>query len=190
MKQSFKLFILFFSISAVFASCIKNDDTVFTQPLVEIDWSTYNARTSGYPFPLLTRVPQEPGRGVITSNLIYGTGAAVTDPVLSRTYTDTIRMRINLVGPQMSTAQTFQMRVAQEFTTGKEGSATTPGAHFELIDKTVTIPANQSFGFARWVVRNPGPTNNLPVNVVFQLVGNGAVPVNENYQYIGWSITQ
>jgi len=170
----------------VFASCVKNEDTVFTQPLVEIDWATYNARTSGYPFTLFTRVPQEPGRGVYNSANSYGG----IDPVLARTYTDTIRMRINLVGPQMSSAQTFQMRVAQEFTTAKEGSATTPGAHFELIDKTVTIPANQSYGFARWVVRNPGPTNNLPVTVVFQLVGNSAVPVSENFQYIGWSINQ
>lgn len=168
------------------SSCIKQDDIIFEGTTVEIDWSTYNARTAGFPFPLLTRVPQEPGRGVITSNLA---GTASIDPLLSRTYastvgTDTITMRVNLVGRQLSTAQTFQLGVASSFTTAVQG------VHFALVDNSVTIPANSSFGFYRWRVLNPGPTNGIPVNLVFQLRGNGSIPVSENFQYIGWQISQ
>jgi hypothetical protein len=182
-----KFFILFFAITTLIG-CKKNEDILFNEALVEIDWASFNTRTSGYPFTLFTRVPTEPGRGVYNSANTYG----FTDPSLTRLWptTDTIRMRINLVGKQMPTAQSFEMNVANTFTTAIEGSATTPGAHFQLIDRIVTIPTNSSFGFCRWVVRNPGITNNLPVTVVFQLKGNSEVKVSENYQYIGWSITQ
>lgn len=166
--------------------CIKNDDIIMSRNEVEIDWAAFNARTSGYPFTLFTRVPLEPGRGVYNSFNSY----AGIDPLLSRTYADTIRMRINLTGPQLSTAQTFEMRVDPSYTTAIEGAAGAAGAHFQLIDRTVTIPANSSFGFCRWVVRNPGPTNNLPVTVCFRLLGNTQIKVAENYQYIGWSIAQ
>lgn len=186
MRNKVKSISLLLILVAALSSCNKNEDTIFTQSLVEIDWAAYNARTSGYPFTLFTRVPQEPGRGVYNSANSYGG----IDPVLNRSYADTIRMRINMVGPPLNSAQAFEIIVSQEFTTAIEGSATTPGAHFQLIDRTVTIPANQSFGFARWVVRNPGAANNLPVTVVFQLRGNTTVPVSQNYQYIGWSIAQ
>jgi hypothetical protein len=168
------------------SSCIKQDDVVFEGTTVEIDWATYNARTAGFPFPLLIRVPQEPGRGVITSNL---SGSSTIDPALTRTYastvgTDTITMRVNLVGRQLSTAQTFSMGVASAFTTAVQG------VHFALVDNSVTIPANSSFGFFRWRVLNPGPTNGIAVNLVFQLRGNGSIPVSENFQYLGWQIGQ
>ncbi len=171
---------------ATLSGCIKNDDIIISRNEVEIDWAAYNARTSGYPFTLFTRVPLEPGRGVYNSANSYGG----IDPLLTRTYTDTIRMRINLTGPQLSTPQTFEMRVDPTYTTAVEGGAGALGAHFQLIDRTVTIPANSSFGFCRWVVRNPGPSNNLPVTVCYRLVGNAQIKVAENYQYIGWSISQ
>lgn len=186
MKLTSKIYALLIGLVTFGVACSKNEDVIYSAPLVELDWAAYSARTSGYPFTLFTRVPQEPGRGAYNSANSYGG----IDPVLNRSYTDTIRMRVNMVGVQQASAQTFQIKVSPEFTTGLEGGATTPGAHFELIDKSVTIPANQSFGFARWVVRNPGIINNLPITVVFQLIGNSAVPVNQNYQYIGWSITQ
>jgi hypothetical protein len=126
-----------------------------------------------------------------------GTTATPADPTLTRLYVapannaasngDTVRMRVNLVGPQMGEAQTFTVSVNQTFTTGVEGT------HFVLLDRTVTIPAGQSFGVARWRVLNPGtpPAGSLPaVNVVFELAGNGAVKASENYKFIGYSISQ
>jgi hypothetical protein len=187
MKITFKISIIVFTI-LTFISCKKNEDITFQDALVEIDWASYVAKTSGYPFTLFTRVPTEPGRAVYNTANAYG----FTDPALvrARLITDTIRMRINLVGKQQPTAQTFEMTVAPTYTTALEGATNGSGVHFELIDRVVTIPANSSFGFCRWVVRNPGVTNNLPVTVVFQLKGNTQTKVNENYQYIGWSIDQ
>jgi len=181
------VFVLSF-VSAIFclSGCIKNDDIIFPGNQVEFDWASFNARTSGYPFTLFTRVPMEPGRGVYNSGNSYGG----IDPLLNRLFVDTIRMRINLMGPQLLTAQTFEVMVDRGFTTAMEGAVGAPGAHFQLIDKSVTIPAKSSFAFCRWVVRNPGPTNNLPVTVCFRLKGSSQIPVAENFQYIGWSIGQ
>ncbi|MCY7292033.1 MAG: DUF4843 domain-containing protein [Ferruginibacter sp.] len=181
--------ILFLSLLVLsLIGCKKNEDIVFEEALVEIDWASYIARTSGYPFTIFTRVPTEPGRAVYNAGNAYG----FIDPLLlrSRAITDTIRMRINLVSKKQPTAQNFEVRVAPTYTTALEGTTNGTGVHFQLLDRTVTIPANSSFGFCRWVVRNPGVTNNLPVTVVFQLLGNGQTKVNENYQYIGWSIDQ
>ncbi len=185
-------FIKIFSLSVILTACLlgckKNEDITFEDTIVEIDWASFNARTSGYPFTLFTRVPRETGRGVYNVANSFGG----IDPPLTRTWpiTDTIKMRINLVGRPQQVAQTFDVSVASTFTTGLEGGATTPGAHFELLSRQVIIPAGSNFGFCNWVVRNPGASNNLPVSVVFQLKGNSTIKVNENYQYIGWSITQ
>lgn len=197
MKSTSKILIILFSFLTL-VSCKKDENIVFDEAIVEIDWASYTARTSGYPFTLYTRVPTEPGRGVYTAAFSITTPLGITtvpaDPLLLRTrpIIDTIRMRINLVGKQQPTAQTFEMTVAPTYTTAIEGTTNGTGAHFQLIDRTVTIPANSSFGFCRWVVRNPSSTttNNIPVTVVFQLKGNGQTKVNENYQYIGWSIDQ
>lgn len=187
MKIINKIILVSFAVFLLY-SCKKDENIVFQESIVEIDWASFIARTSGYPFTIFTRVPSEPGRAPYNTANAYG----VVDPLLLRTRpnTDTIRMRINLVGKQQPTAQSFEVTVAPTFTTGIEGATNNSGAHFQLIDRTVVIPANSSFGFCRWVVRNPGVTNNIPVTVVFQLKGNSQTKVNENYQYIGWSIDQ
>ncbi|RYY41122.1 MAG: hypothetical protein EOO08_03180 [Chitinophagaceae bacterium] len=188
--------------AATFSACTKNEDKVYdSQPLVEWDAATFNARTSGYPFPLLTRVPQAYGRNVFTAATAYGMPA---DPALTRLYAplapattgDTITMRVNLVGPQMGTAQTFPVTIERNFSTAVEG------VHFMLLNPngsaatgstTVTIPANSSFGYIRWRVLNPGPLapGGIPtVNVVFTLGSNSEVAASENYKYIGWGIAQ
>jgi hypothetical protein len=179
MKNKINILMLVGVVFVTLSGCIKNEEIIITRNEVEIDWASYHARTSGYPFTLMLRVPREPGRAQLAA-----------DPLLSRTFADTIRMRINLTGPQLPTAQTFEMRVDPSYTTGIEGAAGAPGAHFQLIDRTVTIPANSSFGFCRWVVRNPGQANVIPITVSFRLVGNAQIKVAENYQYIGWSIPQ
>jgi hypothetical protein len=185
-----KILVLIPFLALLVASCTKNKDVVYDHdPVVEWDAATFNAKSAGYPFPLLTRNPLAFGRGVYAS-APQGTSGVTADPALTRTIAspnDTVRLRVNLVGPQMTAAQSFSVRVNQTFTTGVEGT------HFELIDRTVTIPAGQSFGVARWRVLNPGtpPAGSLPaVNVVFELTPSSEVKVSENYKYIGFSITQ
>ena len=195
MKIINKIVLISFAVFLLY-SCKKDENIVFQENLVEIDWASYVARTSGYPFTIFQRVPTEPGRAVYNVPFTGSSSAGIfnvpADPSLvrSRLNTDTIRMRINLVGKQQPSAQNFEVTVAPTFTTALEGVTNNSGVHFQLIDRTVIIPANSSFGFCRWVVRNPGITNNLPVTVVFQLKGNSQTKVNENYQYIGWSIDQ
>lgn len=163
-------------LSLFLSSCIKNEDIVWSGSVAEFDVAAYTSKSGGLPFPLVNRVPTG-----------YGRALGALDPVTTtRSVTDTIRMRINLVGAQKSTAQTLTVRVASNFSTA------VPGTHFDLIDTQVTIPANSSFGFARWVIRNPGPpaVTGTSVQAVFELVGNSEVQASENFKYVGWLISQ
>lgn len=181
MKNMFKLLsaiaVLFV---LTFSSCIKNEVPIFTENVVEFDLASWTAKSGGNPFPVLTRVPTGYGRAL----------TAALDPVLTtRTVVapnDTVRMRINVVGPQSSTPQVVNVRVAGNFSTA------TPGVHFDLLDTQVTIPANSSFGIARWVIRNPGvpAVPGTSVLAVFELTGNAQFSPSTNFKYLGWLITQ
>lgn len=87
-----------------FGSCIKNDlKTPDNAPVVEFDATVLNTPATGLLYPVLTRVPGY-GRPVYT-------GAPNTDPAITRN-SGVIKFRVNLVGPQMSTAQTINYKVA------------------------------------------------------------------------------
>ncbi len=194
MKQLFfKGLILIIGVLA-FTGCIKQDEPVFNSaPQIELDLATFTARTGGFPFPIVNRVPQAFGRQVYTGTQAGGVGA---DPLLSRTWLtsnpravtqgDTVYMRVNLVGAQRSAVSTFTCRVNTSFTTAVAGT------HFQLVDPTFTIPANSNFGIVRWKVLNPGAPAipGLTVQLVFDIVGNSEVSVNPNFQSLGWLITQ
>ena len=171
----------------LFSSCIKHEEPIFTGSLVEFDLATWTAKTGGNPFPIVNRAPSSFGRALLTTN--NPATSLPWDPIVTRTNVapnDTVRMRINVVGPQSSTPQVINVRVASNFSTA------TPGVHFDLLDTQVTIPANSSFGVARWVVRNPGPPTVAGTSVlaVFELVGNDSFKPSENFKYLGWLIAQ
>jgi hypothetical protein len=178
MKKYINSFGLLAALVLIFTGCTKLNEPIFTDGLIEFDAAAYHSKAVGFPFPLLNRVPRGFGRATSTA----------MDPVTTtRTTTDTVRMRINLVGPQRTSAETVTVRVSSTFTTAIEGT------HFDLLDKTVTIPANSSFGIARWVIRNPGaPPAGSPttVQVIFELVGNESLRPSENFKYVGWTIAQ
>lgn len=199
MKKRF-LNILIVLLGAVsFTGCIKQDDPVFDSPTtIELDLATFTARTGGFPFPIVNRVPLAFGRQVYTGTQA---GGASADPLLTRnwgvvgnananpnilTQGDTVYMRVNLVGAQRSSASTFTCRVNTSFTTAVAGT------HFQLVDQTFTIPANSNFGIIRWKVLNPGTPAipGLSVQVVFDIVGNSEIKTNPNFQTLGWLISQ
>ncbi len=195
MKQVIKFSFLLLILGVSFTGCLKQEDPVFSSPTqIEFDLATFQARTSGYPFPIATRVPQSFGRAIYASSPQSGGTAA--DPALSRTWLtgnpaaatqrDTVYMRVNLVGPQRSAPEVFTCSVNSTYTTGIEGT------HFELVDKTFTIPANSNFGIVRWRVLNPGAPAiaGFSAQVVFDLGGNSNVSVNPNYKTLGWLISQ
>src|SRR5687768_10540977 len=75
----------------ILTGCIKNEEVVYQRnSVVEFDAATWNAKVSGEKYPLLTRVPP------------YGRAANTNDPSLRRT-SGTINLRVNLVGPQLTT---------------------------------------------------------------------------------------
>lgn len=77
-------------------SCIKQIEKKFTgQTVVEIDATPLNPTSPGVTYPILTRIPAE-GRPV---------SAACPDSTLRR-FSGTIRIRVNLVGPQSESSQT------------------------------------------------------------------------------------
>jgi|APDOM4702015248_1054824.scaffolds.fasta_scaffold53124_2 hypothetical protein len=176
MKKNISIISFTLLISLFLSSCIKNKDITWSGSVVEFDVAAYTTKSGGLPFPLVNRVPTG-----------YGRALGGLDPVLTtRTVTDTIRMRINLVGAPKTTAQTVSVKVSSNFSTA------VPGVHFDLIDTQVTIPANSNFGFARWVIRNPGPpaVTGTSVQAVFELSGNSEVLASENFKYVGWLIAQ
>ncbi len=162
------------------SSCIKNDDIKWAGSVVEFDVAAYTTKSGGLPFPLVNRVPTGYGRSLNATLDPFTTIRTNVAP------NDTIRMRINLVGAQKSTPQTVTVKVSSNFSTA------VPGTHFDLLDTQVIIPANSSFGFARWVIRNPGAplVAGTFVQVVFELIGNSELQVSENFKYVGWLIQQ
>src|SRR6185503_11510043 len=87
-------FLLFISMIAICSSCIKQIDKTFTgKPVAEIDATPLNSNAVGVNYPILTRIPPE------------GRPTATVDSTLRR-WSRNIRVRVNLVGPQMSTDQT------------------------------------------------------------------------------------
>ncbi|MBX9784079.1 MAG: DUF4843 domain-containing protein [Chitinophagaceae bacterium] len=168
----------------VFTGCIKNEDIIFNDAsIIEWDLATYQARSGGFPFPLVTAVPQDFGRSILVANNAFG---APADPALNRSYPSVIRMRVNFVGVKPTENQTFPVRANTTYTTAIEG------VHYTLLDKSVTIPKDSSFGYVRWQVLNPGtpPAGTVAVRVVFELQPNNVIKPSENYRFLGWQITQ
>lgn len=180
MKKYISILSFALCFSLLLSSCIKNDDIKWSGSVVEFDVAAYTTKSGGLPFPLVNRVPTGYGRSLNATLDPFTTARQNVAP------NDTIRMRINLVGALKSTPQTVTVKVSTNFSTA------VPGTHFDLLDTQVTIPANSSFGFARWVIRNPGAplVAGTSVQVVFELIGNSEIKASENYKYVGWLIQQ
>jgi hypothetical protein len=85
----------------VFFSCIKQLDKTFQgATVVEIDATPLNSVAVGQTYPILTRIPPE-GRPV---------GTACPDSTLRR-FSGTIRVRVNLVGPQTGKDETIGFKI-------------------------------------------------------------------------------
>ncbi len=157
---------------ALLTSCVKQDSKVYSGGAkVEFDATVLNSPAVGKTFPLLTRVP------------VYGVALATANPLISRATPGVITFRVNLVGPQASTARTINYRVVTAETTAVSGTHYTSGS-------SLVIPANSSFGDLSVTILNPGVAG-TPVNLVFELLGNGSeITANVNYRFLGMTIAQ
>lgn len=171
--RKFRIF-LFISFSALLlAACIKNKEVVFTGGVVEFDAASWNANAVGVTYPILTRVPPF-SRAVSTT----------IDPALTKN-SGTIKVRVNLVGPQKSTDTEVTYEVVSASTTA------VAGVHYAALPGKVIIPANSSFGDIS--IQILSPTTTPPpssVDLVLQLNGGTGLPANPNYNKVGLRIAQ
>ncbi len=183
MKNIFKSLLVAFGLTAALSSCIKNEDIVWNGAVAEWDLATYQTKATGLPFPVVDRVPTNYGRAILATGNAFG---APADPSLTRSFTGTITMRVNLVGRPAAAQQVLPVRPNANFSTAIEGT------HYQLLDRTCVIPKDSSFGYVRWQVLNPGtPAPGTPaVRVVFELQGNNDIKPSENFKYLGWNIAQ
>lgn len=91
MKKIFSIIVLI-SLFVV-NGCIKNDPVIFQDQLAEFDATSWNANAAGLNYPILGRIPA------------YGRVSTTNDSTLRR-FAQTVRLRINLNGPQSPKSET------------------------------------------------------------------------------------
>ena len=167
--QSFIIAILTIT---MFDSCIKNELTVFTAPVVEFDAASWNANGAGLTYPILTRVPG------------YGRAASAADPSLTRLSPGIKKFRINLVGQQLATD-------TDVFVILGANSTAVSGTHYRIATGTIKIPAKSSFAEFSVEILNPGTSSATPVDLNLTLSGgSNNIKISENYKTIGLRISQ
>ena len=159
-------------------SCIKEDVKIFTgATVVEFDAAVFNSATSGFTYPILTRAAGF-GRAISTS----------LDPLITRA-SGTVRLRVNLVGPQSTSAETINYTViSTPVLTGTNQHAVS-GTHFTT-SGTTTIPANSSFAEITITIINPGTSSAVQREVHLELSGNATIKPSENYKNVAIRISQ
>lgn len=158
------------AVSLLMTACTKNEVATFTENQVEWDAAAWNANSAGLTYPMMTRVP------------IYGFATPTSSPSITRN-TGTVRLRVNVLGPQAASDRSFKYQFNQA-----ESSAV-PGTHFEAVSGNGTIPANSSFGFVDLKILNPGAGTGS-ATVVLQLIESPDFKAATNYAKIGISISQ
>ena len=167
---------LIFSIVSLFfflliSSCVKNDDVLYIDTVVEMDAATWNANSVGVTYPVLTRRPAA-GRASTTA----------LDPALSRT-SGTIQLRVNLVGAHRSTDTEVTYEIITTSTTAVAGT------HYAALPGKVVIAGNSSFGVIDVSILNLGPSA-TPVDLVIRITSGTNAKLNTNYTTVGLRISQ
>jgi hypothetical protein len=180
----------------LFTGCIKNDPVIVTGAVAEFDATAVNANAAGLTYPILGRNPG------------YGRVANTTDSTLRR-YAQTIRLRVNLVGPQSANDETvgytlfttlpvttFAMPATITGQTPAAAAATlnvslaAAGTDFTALSGTLTIPKNSSFGYLDLPILAKAATAGEGKFVGFTLNNSGTIKASVNYSQLGLVIDQ
>ena len=172
MKKFRILFLVLSFCTVLMASCIKNDEVLFSGSLVEMDAATWNANSVGVTYPILTR---QPAAGRASSSTF------TSDSIITRR-SGIIRLRVNLVGAQKTTDTEVNYQVDPT-------STAVAGTHFATLPGKVTIPANSSFGFIDIRILDPGASTGSK-DLIITLTGGANVSGNQNYTTVGLRISQ
>jgi hypothetical protein len=183
--------------AAFFSGCIKNDPVIIADKFAEFDATAVNANAAGLTYPIIGRIPG------------YGRVANTTDSTLRR-LSQTVRLRVNLVGGQSSNSETvsyqvfsvpasvttFAMPATITGQTPTSAAATltvtdaVAGTHFTALSGTVTIPANSSFGYLDLPVLPATATAGTARFLGIKLTSSGSIKASVNYSEIGLIIDQ
>lgn len=163
-------FILIVLAAFALNGCIKNEQVLFKDSVLEFDAAIWNANSAGLTYPIMTRVPAQ---GIATGS---------SQPTLTRS-SGTIQLRVNLVGAQRSTVTNFT------YTVVSGESTAVAGTHYTAVTGTGTIPANSSFGTISVEILNPGASTGSRI-LVLQLTDNSEIKASVNYAKLGLSISQ
>lgn len=175
-KYSFLFYLVF--VSLFLTSCIKEDVKIFTgETVVEFDATVFNPVTAGYTYPILTRHAGY-GRAVSTS----------LDPNITRTI-GTVKLRVNLVGPQRPTAEVINYTVITTPALTGTNQHAVSGTHYSTTG-TCTIPANSSFAEVVITIINPGVSSSVQREVHLELTGNTSLKPSQNYKNVAIRISQ
>jgi hypothetical protein len=174
MKKRLNIIIILCT-AIVLGSCTKNELPVYTKAVVEFDAATWNANSAGRTYPILTRVPG------------YNRPVATSDPLLTRNSPGIKKFRVNLVGKQFAEPVTLQY----DLFNGNGGSTAVEGKHFK-ISRTLTIPANSSFGEMEVEILNPGapPAGQTSVDILLILNSVEGIESSVNYRVLGLRVAQ
>jgi hypothetical protein len=197
-KRNMKKNIIFaFTVVVFLTGCIKNDPVILQDRFAEFDATAVNANAAGLNYPIIGRIPG------------FGRVANTTDSTLRR-LSQTVRLRINLVGSQSSSAETvtyqifplpasvsaFSMPATITGQTPAAAAATlsvsdaVAGTHFTVLSGTMTIPANSSFGFLDVPVLAATPTAGAARFLGIKLINGGSIKPSVNYSEVGLIIDQ
>lgn len=179
----------------VFTGCIKNDPVILRDQLVEFDATSFNNNSLGFAstinFPILGR---NPGFGRVSNT---------TDSTIRR-FAQTLRIRVNLIGPQSSKDETvgfeifgtpiitFNQPATASSQTPSAPSATlgifdaVPGVDYALpTSKALTIPANSSFGFLDLQILASPAAPGTGRFIGIRLNNTGSLKVSVNFSELG-----
>lgn len=179
----------------VFTGCIKNDPVILREQLVEFDATSFNNNSLGFAstinFPILGR---NPGFGRVSNT---------TDSTIRR-FAQTLRIRVNLIGPQSSKDETvgfeifgtpiitfFQPATATGQTPSSPGTTlgifdAVPGVDYALpTSKALTIPANSSFGFLDLQILASPAAPGTGRFIGIRLNNTGSLKVSVNFSELG-----
>jgi hypothetical protein len=196
MKKIFSMTAIAVLIIMSFTGCIKNDPVLVTDRQVEFDATSWNANAAGLTYPIMGRNPG------------YGRVANTSDSTLRR-FPQTIRIRLNLIGPQLTNPETVGYEVtttAPISTFGMPATITgqTPaaaaatlsvsnaiaGTHYTTLSGKVTFPINSSFAFLDIPILSPAATVGEGRYIGLKLNNSGTLKPAVNYSDLGLVIDQ
>lgn len=189
--------ILLVSVLVLLSSCIKQiEKQMQGSSVAEIDATPLNSSNAITGYTVLSKIPAF-ARPVLT-----------TDSTLRR-LNGTVRVRVNLVGPQVNSQVTvgYKIMTASPLTTfafpatatGQTPAASAAtlnvsnavaGTHYAPLSGLCTIPANSSFGYIDIAMIN-GPASAGQARFIgIQLDSTGTLMPNPNYNKLGLVVDQ